>query len=168
MRVVYYAIVMSAIAPLGSSVSNAMAPQDASYYCIVEFAGGLAFNPTLKKWESAKFRPERKFVLKLKYLTTRTQKDYAGRDETVSDFNVTLTASGSNSSEPCLKVGDEWSVVVPISQDDFISCTAELSEHYFNLRSNRFLTSYMIGYTDGKDNDENTPSVSGGTCTKID
>ena len=168
MRVVYYAIAISAITPLGLSVSNAMAPKDASYFCTVELAGGLAFNQNLKKWESAKFRPERKFVLKLKYLTTRTQKDFLGKDETVTDFNVTLTAAGSNSSEPCLKTGDEWSETVPISQYDFIACTAGLSEHYFNLKSNRFLTSYMLGYIDGKDNDDNTPVVSGGTCTKID
>jgi hypothetical protein len=168
MRLAYYVIAISAITPLVLSASSAMAPKDASYYCTVEFAGGLTFNQTLKKWESAKFRPERKFVLKLKYLTTRTQNDYLGTNETVTDFNITLTAAGSNSSELCLKTGDEWSETVPISQNDFITCTAGLSEDYFNLKSNRFLTSYMLGYIDGKDNDENTPVVSGGTCTRIE
>jgi hypothetical protein len=168
MKAVSYAIAMSVIVASGPSASNAMAPKDASYFCTVEFVGGIAFNQTLKRWDSAKFRPERKFVLKLKYLTTRTQKDLFGKDETVTDFNVTLTEAGSNSPLPCLKTGDDWSAIVPILQYDFVSCTSGLSEHSFNLKKNRFLASYMFGFIDGSDNNDNTPSVSGGTCTKID
>jgi hypothetical protein len=168
MKAVSYAIAISATFASGSTVSDAMAAKDASYFCTVEFSGGIAFNERFKKWESTTFRPEGKFVLKLKYLKVRTQKDFLGKDETVTDFNVTLTQAGSNLPSPCLSTGDEWSSIVPVSQYDYFSCYADLSEHYFNLRTNRFLASYMVGFIDGKENNENTPSVSGGTCTKID
>ena len=44
----------------------------------------------------------------------------------------------------------------------------ENADYVFSLKTNRFLSIYSIGYMDGEDRNENTPSVSGGTCTKID
>ena len=44
----------------------------------------------------------------------------------------------------------------------------ENADYVFSLKTNRFLSIYSIGYMDGEDSNENTPSVSGGTCTKID
>jgi hypothetical protein len=41
-------------------------------------------------------------------------------------------------------------------------------DYQFNLRTNRFLGAYLEGYVDGKDNNDDTPFVSGGTCSKID
>ena len=152
----------------GLSISNAMEPRDASYFCTVEFAGGIAFNQTLNKWESSKFRLERKFALKLKYLANRTVKDFAGKDETVRDFNISLTEADSNSSSICYSTNKDWSATVPISEDSLISCSTGLIDHRFNLKANRFLESYLTGFIDGNDNSDNTPTVMGGTCTKID
>ena len=39
-----------AVLLLGLSDSRAIELKNASYFCTVEFAGGLAFNETLKKW----------------------------------------------------------------------------------------------------------------------
>ena len=44
-------------------------------------------------------------------------------------------------------------------------CLGVRHDYRFNLENNRFL---LFGYFDGADNNENTPAVTGGTCTKID
>ena len=48
-----------------------------------------------------------------------------------------------------------------------VAC-GSLPSYQFNLTNNRFLSIYDFGYIDGRDNNDETPSVSGGTCTKIE
>lgn len=49
----------------------------------------------------------------------------------------------------------------------FVSCDLMLGELKVNLEKLRYLTSYMSGFVDGKDNVANTPYVEIGSCTKI-
>jgi hypothetical protein len=80
-------------------------PQNASYFCTVDFEGGLSFNENLKKWQSTTFLADRKFVLRLKFVASRTQRNYLGDDEPVLDFSVTITDAGSNSPSKCTSKG---------------------------------------------------------------
>ena len=66
-------ILMAGLA-LGISDSHAIELKNAPYFSTVEFAGGLAFNETLKKWEASKLPPEDKFVLKLQFVSTRVRR----------------------------------------------------------------------------------------------
>src|SRR5262245_53104280 len=74
--------------------------KDMAYYCVGEAAGGLKYNEATKKWEGTPFYPRQKFVLKMKFVRTRTQKGKYST-EGVSDYMVTLTPSGENGSLRC-------------------------------------------------------------------
>ena len=158
-----------AVLLLGLSDSRAIELKNASYFCAVEFAGGLAFNKTLKKWESAKFRADSKFILKLEFLRRGIQKAPTGVDEPFADFNVTITEAGTNNINPCFPMERVADLNVKMTGNfDRLNCISAFSEHVFNLKTNRFLAYYKYGYVDGNDNNDDTPGVFGGTCTKID
>ena len=134
--------------------------KDVSYFCVVEFAGGLSFNQKTNKWEGTKFRTDDKFVLRLKFLQSRTEKSHFGEDQQVHDYKVTIIKSGTSSAVAC--GGDSVSVTA-----ERVECTSTMTNYQFNLENNKFLGSYPHGYVDGIDNGEDTPRVSGGRCMKI-
>jgi hypothetical protein len=46
---------------------------------------------------------------------------------------------------------------------------ASLIPFRFNLKNNRFLGAYLIGFAEGEDNPDGTaPTIFGDTCTKTD
>jgi hypothetical protein len=127
----------------------------------------LAFNESLKKWEASKFRPEDKFVLKLQFVAMSSQKNILGKDEPVANFDATLTKAGTNDGHPCFS--EDPNQKVGMTGDyDYLSCDYYPTEYQFNFKNNRFLAFYKFGYVNGRDNNDDTPAVSGGTCTKID
>jgi hypothetical protein len=70
---------------------NAQQPvKDGAYFCTIEFAAGLAYNQTTKRWQSTTFRPKQKFILRLKFIET-TQEEL----EAVSSYNITFTPAVS-------------------------------------------------------------------------
>ncbi|MET4242744.1 hypothetical protein [Bradyrhizobium sp. RT10b] len=145
--------------------AQAVEAKNATYYCAVEMAGGLFYDENLKRWRSGTLRTDDRFVLKLKYLTTRMGKDLVNRDEVVLTFNVAIVEGGSNTDAECR--ARDWSEVVEVRPNNYIFCNAVLSDYVINLSNNRFLRNYMSGYVDGVENNKNTPAVSGGTCTRI-
>jgi hypothetical protein len=94
--------------------AQAIEPKDASFFCVAEIAGGLAFRAEQKRWVGAVLNPAEKFVLRLKYLDTQvaTGKWDAGRAQ--SNFEVTIKPSGKNVDRPCngLVVGDRRTVSI--------------------------------------------------------
>src|SRR5262245_8052873 len=132
--------------------------KDVSYRCAGEAAAGLWYNEQTKKWEGASFRPQQQFVLKLKFVRAR---------ENVSDYGAIVTTSGKDTGLPCTTTDTEETVTV-VDSDRSFSCTTVAYDYVFNLSTNRFLSMYVYGYMDGKDSNDNTPVVEGGTCTKID
>ncbi|WP_426609501.1 hypothetical protein [Bradyrhizobium sp. McL0616] len=161
------AIITTACLLLGFPTGNAQAVEakNATYYCVVEMAGGLFYDENSKRWRSGTFRTDEKFVLKLKYLRTQVGKDLMNRDEAVQTFNVAIVEGGSNTDAECR--ARDWSEVVEVRPNNYIVCNAVLSDYIINLSNNRFLRNYMCGYVDGVESNKNTPAVSGGTCTKI-
>jgi hypothetical protein len=117
--------------------------KQASYSCVAEAAGGVAYNPVTKKWEGTAFdvaADSSRFVLRL------------------APNKLTITPSGSSSVNECVESSGrkyEWS----------IRCTAALTDFVFDLGSNRYLAAYLVGYVGGDNN--GTPSVTAGTCKKI-
>jgi hypothetical protein len=153
-----------------TSRSSAFAQsQDASYYCVAEAAGGLWYNTSRKKWEGTSFGPTLKFVLKMKFLQARVQKEeYGEEQEQVSDYTVTITDTGENTGLNC--TGKDRSRTVTVyDKSRYFECDRAIAWNYhFNLRTNRFLMILPIGYLNGKDNNDNNPGIEAGTCTKID
>ena len=141
---------------------NAQQPvKDGAYVCTVEFSGGLAYNRTTKRWQSTTFRPRQKFILRLKFIET-TQEEL----EAVSSYHITFTPAGESVAMPCRSWGRD--VAVMFSGLQSVACSGARENCIFNFQNNRFLQGYMYGYVNGKDDNRNMPSMSGGTCTRIE
>jgi hypothetical protein len=154
------ALLASSLSILASEV------QDLTYFCVEEFSGGLHYDETAKKWRGATFRADTKFILRLKHIRSRTQKDFIGKDEQVQDYDVTITESGSSVAKPCHNYPASKTITLDPSR--WLRCSDSVERYIFNLNNNRFLSAYLYGYVNGKDTNEDTPHVGGGTCTKIE
>lgn len=151
----------------GGSVAYSMPSNDLNYLCIPEAAGGVSFNEHTKRWESTKFRLNRGLVLKMKYLRTFSEKNVFGRTETFNEFRVRTTEVGGKDESRCYHVSKHTDQVF-IGETDFLTCNgSDLTEYRFDFKTNRFLRAYLEGYVGGADNDNDTPSITVGTCTKI-
>jgi len=159
MKILSTAILIACV-PL--TTASAQLGKDASYFCIAEIAGGLSYDQGLKKWKGAEFSTNGRFVLRLKHLRTRVEQGILP-DGIVHDYNVGITDAGRNVPRSCVARSEE---PVTVPEVGWLVCTAGLREYRFNLRTNRFLSIFLIGYIDGDDN--NSPLIEGGTCTKID
>jgi hypothetical protein len=49
-----------------------------------------------------------------------------------------------------------------------IDCSAEVRGYRFNFEYKMFLETYVIGYVEEQDSNDDTPSISGGTCARIE
>jgi hypothetical protein len=138
-----------------------------SYFCVVEASGGMAYDERMQKWVGTVFRPEGKFVLRLQSLAQRTEKGVFDNYETVADYKIFITKSGTNFAQPC----ERWGSTDPVVSQrggGALYCSDGVTDYGFNIAKGRFLVSYMRGYLSGRDNNDDTPAMSGGTCTKID
>jgi hypothetical protein len=142
-------------------------PKDAAYYCITEMSAGLTFDKTIKRWATIEFRPDRKFVIRMKFIGWRNQKNDTGKDQGVSDYNIALIDAGTTFPNPCLNSSDQETVTIRDNVGEF-RCRVNLTDVIVNLKTLRFLSMYPYGYVDSRDINEDNPYVSGGTCTKID
>lgn len=150
------------------NVLNAQQPlKDGTYFCTVEFAAGLAYNQTTKRWQSTTLRPDYSFILGLEFIETKQDELLPGlsvKKSTVSSYNIALIVAGSEAM-PCLS--EDRDAAVMYDGNPFVRCTSGVKEYSFNFQNNRFLQAYMHGYVDGKDDGGDTPSMSGGMCTRI-
>jgi hypothetical protein len=138
--------------------------KDRAYYCVVEMSAGLALDRTSKKWDATTFRVDQKFVLHMKYGGSRMAK-VIGEEVQVSDYDITITDAGTDFDRPC---SNNQKMVTIHDDDGGFRCGTITEDFFVNIKTLRFLRIYPLGYVDGQDNNDNTPSVSGGTCTKID
>ena len=150
-----------------STISCAAQPiGDKAYYCEAQFSGGLAFSETTKRWGATTFRPSDKFVLKLKYLEKRLEKDALGKPVERYHYRITTTDAGQSDPMPCFDFRNEQATVW-IGNGLYFNCEGVTRTYIFNLKANRFLSTYLNGFIDGVDNNDNTPFVAGGLCTLI-
>lgn len=140
-----------------ASLALADEPTSVSYYCAAEFAGGLRFDEAAKRWGSTEFVPRDKFLLKV---TDRSAVQADGHKL----ISVSVTPSGSSNGAPCVQDGNYEMQLWPRGM---IRCNSMLTDYVFNVKDNRFLAAYSFGFVDGEDAGGNTPSMTGGYCTKI-
>ena len=127
---------------------TAVGQSNGAYYCVPEISGGLAYDEATKKWVGSVFRVSSypRFIMK------------------VTGNRITITDSGSNVARPCEPTSSRSQTDGPLT----FRCVSSLVDYVFDLRTNRYMAIYTIGYTNGEDNNNNTPLVAGGTCTRID
>jgi hypothetical protein len=161
----YAAILFSMSTTALADDANSSNANDASYYCVVEASGGLTWSPDAKRWIGTSFRPDHKFIFKLRFLKARNVEMF-GNVEQYKDYRASLTEAGTSDARSCIAEGGSEQEV---SADTYgwLSCTTGLVEYRLNLVKLRFLEVYKIGYADGRDSKGDTPYVGGGTCTKI-
>jgi hypothetical protein len=133
--------------------------KDAAYSCIEEMSAGLTFNEATTKWDAITIRPAHKFIIGMKLIRA-----YGSLQ--MSDYDVTITKSGTDDVASCTNRYDVGAPV-QVANDEF-GCRTKFFDFIVNVKTLRFLRIYSDGYVGGKDIGVNTPSVSGGACTKID
>jgi hypothetical protein len=138
------------------TASFAQQSNEGAYSCAAESSGGIAYNEQTKRWEGTSFRPLSKFILKLKYVRTATNGD---------EYAVTVTPDGRNDLLPCISSQTQ---LVQIDQFDYLVCRTEFFNYKFNLKAGRFVEAYLMGYVNGRDNNDDTPLLSGGVCRKLE
>jgi hypothetical protein len=141
--------------------AEAQEPKTEAYVCKVEFTGGLAYDVGSKSWRSMTFQPKGKFIFRLKFAKTQAEKI----DLHVVDYEATVTESGKNREVSCVRGKGK---TTSADQDGTLDCATALFEYKFNLKNNRFLRAYLVGYVNGMNENSDTPYVSGGTCIKTD
>jgi hypothetical protein len=157
------ALIATGLACLALPIATqAQEPRDTAYRCTEEFSGGLAFDAANDRWRGNAFRVFEKFTLQMRFMGTTVRKSTVGDGRRVSEFDVYLADATGRDPQPCFG-GDGRPVAVENGQ---VSCKKGLYDYKFNLTTNRFLYSYMIGYIDGRNDNENTPHITGGTCAR--
>lgn len=147
--------------------ANAIEARSAAYYCNPEASGGLSYDEQQKKWTSSHFRPGKGFVLKLQLLSSNREKMFDWTEpSTVNRFSVTVTEAGSSRESPCRNLKD-YKAPIDVWDEGWLRCEAGLTEYRFNAGNNRFLKAYLVGYVGGDDDNQNTPALTIGVCTKI-
>jgi hypothetical protein len=142
-------------------------PRNASFYCRVEFSGGISFNEISGRWDSAHFVPVQRFTLKLQFISSDVRKDHQGNDESVANFKAAIIREESHMPASWFPNGCETDITVKLDNPWF-SCSSGVSSYNINLGLYRFLSSYMAGYVNGSANNDAMPSMSGGTCHPIE
>ena len=110
------------------------------YWCISEAAGGVSFERTQKKWQGTTFKNNNDKVLIIKKNNRWIMKKFDSTYET-------------DCTQP-----NEYGIM---------SCNKILGEFNFNTKNRRYISTYIAGYIDGVDNNDNTPFIEIGICTKI-
>jgi hypothetical protein len=133
--------------------------KDAAYFCIEETIVGLKFNEATEMWDAKTVRPEHKFVIRMKFVKTYSSLQ-------MSDYDITITKAGTDDAAPCT---NRYHIGAPVQvADDEFGCRTKFFDFIVNVKTMRFLRIYSEGTVGGKDIGADAPSISGGTCTKIE
>jgi len=134
------------------------------YFCTVEFSGGIAFDEVRKEWIGTAFRPGAKFIVRLVYEKTRPVKDWP--NQRIDEYLVFVTQAGTNKREDCKTPGKDRVEIYDEPQARWMFCSTDKHDYRINFSNNRFIRAFLSsGYFNYV---EDTPSVGGGTCTKIE
>jgi hypothetical protein len=142
------------------SMALGLERRDGGYYCTEKFAGGLAYDDALKEWHGTVFKPDSNFVMKLSF--RETAKVFGVDFDT---YDVFITDEGTSRTNYCVDDTEPPS----IDETGAFSCSTlnGLYVYKFNFGNHRFIRIYTSGYTNGADNNNDTPAIAGGLCTKI-
>ena len=89
----------------------------------------------------------------------------------LSEYSVAITEQGKRNPQPCFNLsGDNNNLGhVEIYEKSDLQCRAPGGFQYrINIKTMRYTAFYTIGYINGNDDVGDEPSVTAGTCTKIE
>ena len=127
--------------PIWLSAPAGFAADDSpKWICLTERATGFAWNG--QRWDQTSFDTS-----KMRYVISR---------DPAEDNAYTVKTVSRNYGTRCDGP----------TEYGFISCPF-FGEFKFNTKTLRFLSTYTAGYLDGKENNDNTPAIEIGTCTRF-
>lgn len=136
-----------------------------TYICVGEAAGGIRYDDKTKKWIPTHFRVDNdKFIIKVTATGRTTYDTGFSPVETVMGYSVEYSVPGSGDTQECyLPEGVNGKIVT----NGRFRCQSALTRYQFNLISMRYMEAYESGFIDGEDNNDNTPSITIGYCSKF-
>tara|TARA_Y100001934_G_C12152397_1_gene677947 strand:- start:256 stop:693 length:438 start_codon:yes stop_codon:yes gene_type:complete len=143
----YYKLMVAAL--FFYMATKVSATEDPTYLCVSEESTGFYYEN--KSWGRAHFN-----VSDEKYIIRKIKENEFGFEEKETPYGV-FTLGGQNPVYMCFI--DEYS-------NDF-RCKVGVGEFYFSPESGRFIKTYTAGYWDGVNNNDNTPHIARGRCSKI-
>jgi hypothetical protein len=136
------------------------------FLCVDEFGGGGYF--ASGKWSGVHFNPSGRFVFSLRKVSERPAYEGAKEGSMLHVYTATVAEFGSTG-DPDLCRGDATLGAIEIFEwEPIVRCEAVISVYWFNPERLRYLTAYPRGWITGEDNNDNTPSMMGGSCVRID
>jgi hypothetical protein len=111
-----------------------------SYLCVSEASGGVAYEKNINKWKGTVFRTKNEKIL----ITSKNNKWVMRKFESTIEVDC-----NAPSNYGVMRCSDIFGTLI------------------FNMVTRRYLSSYLAGYTDGSDNNDNTPNIEIGVCTKL-
>jgi len=122
---------------------TAFADEDPKWICIAEAATGFKYEGG--KWVTVYFdvEPSRYLVSKKPWL---------------GDMRYQVVRLGEKYGSACQENGP--------NKEGWLQCRG-LKEFMINIKALRYLKSYLYGFADGTDNDENTPHIERGNCSPL-
>ena len=140
MRIKGLAILFAILALAGSPLGA-----EEIYQCVPEQAAGFIFDPSSSRWKSVNLVAEN-----AKYII---------RGAISPEGALSIMSAGTNYEECRSSEG------YGNTNQAYFECF--FGEFIFNKNTGRFIRTYTAGYTDGLDNDKNTPAILIGSCSPL-
>ena len=99
-------------------------------------------------------------------LSFRQTKEVPAGAPFYDDYDVTITEEGSPDTTICIRP-DGGPPSIMSSGLLFCNALSGTYEYKLNFNNQRFIRIYTAGYVSGRDNNDDTPAISGGLCIKI-
>jgi hypothetical protein len=163
-------IVILCASPVQTAFAQGSGKFHGKWFCTEDAVAGVSYNEAYNKWESTHFRTGKRLLLNVSFLEN-VKHDLL--QKMIGTYKVTLSPHGSDDKDTCYTQNPQLKNTNPFANFIFdnsgwISCDLMGGELKVNLTNGRFLKSYTFGYTDGVDNNENTPGIAIGVCTRIE
>ncbi len=139
-----------------------------SYLCLAEVSGGVAYDDTSKKWTGTPFRADGKYIVKVENIGTKQLK-LEVHDEVVALYSIKVSKFGESvrDLDQCIGLGKKRDEPFPFTKEGRFRCATLGTDWTVNLAAGRYLKAYLWGFTGGEDNNDNTPFVEIGLCSKL-
>ncbi|MCX5514731.1 hypothetical protein C3941_15740 [Kaistia algarum] len=173
-------VLLAVAISIGVFISPVLAAEDlydvsgkfaGKYFCIASAAGGVIYSDVEKEWRATSFRvDENKFVINIKKERVVKAGDGFLSGDAMS-YAVTISDFVINTPQYCTTRSNyvDGSVMsLSMWKGGAFRCSAALKDYTINLATGRYLAAYLVGYVSGVDNNEDTPSLTIGRCTKIE
>lgn len=143
-----------------------------SYACTVRNSAGIYYDKSLKDWRPSVLESGGSFIVDVAETGNSAENSL---NEIATSYSIRIIDSEKKSATRCTEVentpGGEPTLIVEhnISKNGRVGCQASLTDYRFNFSTLRFIIPYTgLYFLDGIDAEGDTPSITAGTCEKMD